>query len=157
MMTNSLQKSIPMFIIQNIIEPYSRTPKNADLCEDIEHYKNSLKSLHSFYCYKILGNISGMIRQLYLENLLLVSRASWSFIEIDLIAYVHHYDKTDDILHRWRHIGGLSMFTYFDIEIDLTHIKNYKETQKTVRKFWGILTPVERDEFLTYRTSLQYL
>lgn len=55
--------------------------------------------------------------------------------------------------------NGLSMFTYFDfdIEIDLTHIKNYKETQKTVRKFWGILTPVERDEFLTYRTSLQYL
>lgn len=144
---------IPCAIIQHYIEPYSRSPKSEELCVDIKHYVSSLKKLHSIYCYSVLVDIEERIRHIYPENLLIIARSAWSFIEMDIVSYIYHYDKVDDIFSRWYRMCGLS--SSLDRDIDITIINDYQKKKNAVRRFWGILTPDERSEFELHRRSLR--
>lgn len=148
---------VPISVIQNVIEPFTRSPKSKELCNDIENFARTLKKLHTFYCYKILGDVSEGLHHLYCENLLIITRSAWSFIEIDLIGFLYHHDKVDDVFLRWRRMGGFGILTGYDVDVNLNSIKKYKEKMSVVRKLWGILTPRERCEFRLYILSLQNL
>ena len=147
-----LMNKLPISVIQNVIEPFTRSPKSKELCNDIDNFVRTLKKLHTFYCYKILGDVSEGLSHLYCENLLIITRLSWSFIEIDIIGYLYHHDY---MYLRWRRMGGMASLSSYDVDVD--NIKKYKEKMSFVRRVWGILTPLERFEFKLYILSLPNL
>lgn len=136
---------LPIFLIQNSIEPYTRSPQNSIICDDIKHFGPSLKLMHSLYCYKILDRIP--LPTYYPENLLMIARVSWKFIEMDLLSHILHYDLVDELTER-----GLMMtqITYSHIiqDVTLDVIKKHKSAKARVYRLWGFLTIEERKHFL---------
>lgn len=172
-LNTNLLKRLPKEILQNKIEPFTRKVQNKIHCKNIESYFDNLCNYYECYCSNLLTVFvhdeepDGLM---YKYILLLISRLTWFFCELDLTLYMSRNSmlytvykrgfKYLDIEKRLNtSLRRISSYTTYLEELnDLSDIKNfssyvfseYKKTKKRLKLLWGLLEYKERLEFLEY-------
>lgn len=145
--------SIPTHIIRDNIEPYTRNQQPKELCNDIVHFKESIKTLHTIYCFSLLNLVGNDNLFNSPKALLAIVRLSWSFIEIDILTYlvrmsINIYDR----LHLPKKDFDYMQFflstitTGNSLNVDTLLNTDFKLIKSRVYRIWGLMTEEERNQ-----------
>lgn len=144
---------LPGHICRDAIEPFTRRPQKKHHCLNIVNFVESLKKVHSIYCYSLLDSMEE-IRELNCRMLLSIARLSWCFMEFDVLSYIVRCNIRCDVFGA--HYGLPSGVEYGEyLSRNVENIQKiidgeYKQSKSRVYRLWGILSICQRSKFIDF-------
>jgi len=157
----NLIQRLPISIIINEIEPFTRSPMCKNVLYDIESYIYTFKCIYNKYCAILLEKLSGVdhiTMDIYPENFSIVARMCWFFLEIEIFSFLCRSSYLYDVLDRsFNNICNANIFSYTHELSEISNLNeldefadfidsHHKLVKSRVQRIWGLMNNKERIE-----------
>ena len=157
---NLIQK-LPISIIINEIEPFTRSPMCKNVLYDIENYTYTFKCVYNKYCEILLEKLAGsgnITMNIYPENFSIVARMTWFFLEIEIFSFLCRSSYLYDVLDRsFNNICTSNIFSYTHELSEISNLEeldefadfidsHHKLVKTRVKRIWALMNNKERLE-----------
>ena len=161
-MNLKLINKLPISIIINEIEPFTRITIPKDLCNDIKNYKTSLVFIYKRICNSLLETLSMTenYSNCHLSHLLIIARMAWFFLELEVFSFLCRNAQLADVLGRgYCSIQITNIFRYTHELNEVSSIeeldkfsdfieKNYSPVKSRIQRIWGLMNIQERTQYI---------
>ena len=156
----NLIQRLPISII-NEIEPFTRSPMCKNVLYDIENYTYTFKCVYNKYCEILLEKLAGsgnVAMNIYPENLSIVARMTWFFLEIEIFSFLCRSSYLYDVLDRsFNNICTANIFSYTHELSEISDLEeldefadfidsHHKLVKARVKRIWALMNNKERLE-----------
>ncbi len=157
----NLIQRLPISIIINEIEPFTRSPMCKNVLYDIENYTYTFKCVYNKYCEILLEKLAGsghVAMNIYPENFLIVARMTWFFLEIEIFSFLCRSSYLYDVLDRsFNNICTSNIFSYTHELSEISDLEeldefadfidsHHKLVKARVKRIWALMNNKERLE-----------
>ena len=149
----NLIQRLPISIIINEIEPFTRSPMCKNVLYDIENYTYTFKCVYNKYCEILLEKLAGsghVAMNIYPENLSIVARMTWFFLEIEIFSFLCRSSYLYDVLDRsFNNICTANIFRYTHELSEISDLEeldefadfidsHHKLVKARVKRIWAV-------------------
>jgi hypothetical protein len=132
---------LPEDIIFNCIIPYTYSPQSKELLNDIRSFINTLEIISTIYYNEWIIHY----KEEEPEDKNWLINDILNYLKKDLIQYQHFFFRNPNVVKLWYKLYSIN--TDFRSERYI-EVLDKMPVECRIRRFWGIFTPDERDDFI---------